>query len=167
MHDRVSTGISGFDRIIDGLRLGDNVVWQVDSIQDYRRVVEPYVAQARHDGRKLVYVRFGSHEPLLEDGTCIRVCHVDPTHGFEHFATEVHNLVEREGKKAFYVFDSLTDLLQYWYSDLMIGNFFMVSCPFLYELDSIAYFAIIRNAHTYGTIANIRETTSSSLISTW
>ena len=119
MHDRVSTGISGFDRIIDGLRLGDNVVWQVDSIQDYRRVVEPYVAQARHDGRKLVYVRFGSHEPLLEDGTCIRVCHVDPTHGFEHFATEVHNLVEREGKKAFYVFDSLTDLLQYWYPELL------------------------------------------------
>jgi hypothetical protein len=67
--------------------------------------------------------------------------------------------VEREGKKAFYVFDCLTDLLQYWNSDLMIGNFFMVSCPFLYELDTIAYFAIRRNSHTYGAIAGIRETT--------
>jgi hypothetical protein len=159
MHDRVSTGVSGFDRVIDGLRLGDNVVWQVDSISDYRRMVEPYVTQALLDGRRMVYVRFGSHESLLKEGPDIQVYHVDPTQGFEHFATEVHNLVEREGKKAFYVFDCLTDLLEYWYSDLMIGNFFMVSCPFLYELDTIAYFAIMRNAHTYGTIAGIRETT--------
>jgi hypothetical protein len=159
MHDRVSTGLSGFDRVIDGLRLGDNVVWQVDSILDYQRMVEPFVAQALRDDRRLVYVRFGSHEPLLKDAPEIQVYYVDPTSGFEHFATEVHNLVEREGKRAFYVFDCLTDLLQYWYSDLMIGNFFRVSCPFLYELDTIAYFAIMRNAHTYGTIAGIRETT--------
>ncbi len=159
MHDRVSTGVSGFDRVIDGLRLGDNVVWQVDSISDYRRMVEPYVAQALLDGRHMVYVRFGNHEPLLKEGPEIQLYHLDPTQGFEHFATEVHNLVEREGKKAFYVFDCLTDLLEYWYSDLMIGNFFMVSCPYLYELDTIAYFAIMRNAHTYGTIAGIRETT--------
>lgn len=159
MHDRVSTGLSGFDRVIDGLRLGDNVVWQVDSIHDYQRMVEPYVAQALLDGRRLIYVRFGSHKPLIKDDPEIQIYHVDPTQGFEHFATEVHTLVEQEGKKAFYVFDCLTDLLEYWYSDLMIGNFFMVTCPFLYELDTIAYFAIMRNAHTYGTIAGIRETT--------
>ncbi len=159
MHDRVSTGLAGFDRVIDGLRLGDNVVWQVDSIPDYRMMVTPYTDQALRDGRKLIYVRFGSHEPLLDEGEGIQVYRVDPTQGFEHFATEVHNLVEQEGRKAFYVFDCLTDLLEYWYSDLMIGNFFMVSCPFLYELDTIAYFALMRNAHTYGTIANIRETT--------
>lgn len=38
-------------------------------------------------------------------------------------------------------------------------NFFKVTCPFLYELETVAYFAIIRNAHTYHTIAGIRETT--------
>ncbi|MBT7122656.1 MAG: pyruvate kinase, partial [Clostridia bacterium] len=58
-----------------------------------------------------------------------------------------------------YVFDCLTDLAKHWYSDLMIGNFFKVTCPFLYQLDTIAYFALIRNAHTYSTIAGIRETT--------
>ncbi len=41
----------------------------------------------------------------------------------------------------------------------MVGNFFKVTCPYLYELDMIAYFAIIRNSHTYSTIAGIRETT--------
>jgi hypothetical protein len=41
----------------------------------------------------------------------------------------------------------------------MIGNFFMITCPFLYELDTIAYFALLRNEHSFKTIARIRETT--------
>ena len=155
----MSTGLAGFDQAIDMLRLGDNVVWQVDSIQDYLKVVTPYVAQAKQDQRKLVYIRFGNHEPILNDDSTVKVYEVDATKGFESFASEVHHIIEHEGKKTFYVFDCLTDLLESWYSDLMIGNFFKVSCPFLYELDTIAYFAIIRNAHTYSTIAGIRETT--------
>ncbi len=159
INNKVSTGLKGFDQTIDMLRLGDNVVWQVDSVTDYRKIVEPYVAQARLDQRKLVYVRFGSHAPLLEDSPEIKTYRLEAQKGFESFAIAVHNLVEREGLKTFYLFDCLSDLLEYWYSDLMISNFFKVSCPFLHELDTIAYFAIKRNVHTYSTIACIRETT--------
>ncbi|SDE29149.1 Pyruvate phosphate dikinase, PEP/pyruvate binding domain [Paenibacillus sp. UNCCL117] len=159
MHDKVSTGLTGFDQVIDKLRLGDNVVWQVDSVAHYRTMIEPFVAQAKLDRRKLIYVRFGSHEPLLEEDPGIRKVVLDAGKGFESFAAAVHSLIEEEGRRAFYVFDCLTGLLEYWYSDAMIGNFFNVSCPFLYELDTIAYFAIIRNTHTYATIAGIRETT--------
>ncbi|MDF2539607.1 MAG: pyruvate kinase [Herbinix sp.] len=158
-HDKVSTGLKGFNTVIDHLRLGDNVVWQVDSIDSYKHMVEPYIKQAKEDGRNLIYVRFGSHEPLLENNADIKIYQFDARKGFESFATEIHKLVKQEGRKAFYVFDCLTDLLEHWYSDLMIGNFFKVTCPYLYELDTIAYFAIIRNVHTYSTIAGIRETT--------
>ncbi len=48
---RVSTGIKGLDTAINMLRLGDNVVWQVDTVEDYRHIVAPYVAQARKDQR--------------------------------------------------------------------------------------------------------------------
>jgi pyruvate,water dikinase len=158
-HDRVSTGSAGFDQVIDGLRLGDNVVWQVDSLDDYARMVDAYVTSARQDGRRVVYVRFGTHDPLVADGPDTVTYRLDPTQGFEMFATEVHDLAAREGLRAFYVFDCLTDLLDYWHSDLMIGNFFKITCPFLYELDTVAYFAIVRGMHTYSTIATIRETT--------
>ncbi|HEX3078617.1 MAG TPA: pyruvate kinase, partial [Lachnospiraceae bacterium] len=158
-YEKVSTGIQGFDHTIDHLRLGDNVVWQVDNLNSYQEMVNSYVAQAKADQRKLVYVRFGSHEPLLYEESEITICKIDASKGFESFATEIHSMVKAMGRKAFYVFDCLTDLLQYWYSDLMIGNFFRVTCPYLYELDTIAYFAIIRNAHTFSTIAGIRETT--------
>ncbi|NLT40313.1 MAG: pyruvate kinase [Clostridiales bacterium] len=154
-YDTASTGLQGFDQVIDYLRLGDNVVWQVDSASDYKKMVDPFVEQATADGRDLVYVRFGDHDPLVTG----RTYHVDASKGFENFATQVHNIIKKEGRKIFYVFDCLTDLLKYWNSDLMIGNFFKVTCPFLYELDTVAYFAIIRGAHTFNTIAGIRETT--------
>ena len=64
---RVSSGLKGIDEATDQLRLGDNVVWQVDTMENYRYVVEPYVEQARKDGRNLVYIRFGLHEPVLSD----------------------------------------------------------------------------------------------------
>lgn len=159
INDKVSTGLKGFDEAIDKLRLGDNVVWQVDSISDYMKMVEPYIAQAKLDNRNIIYVRFGSHEPVLEDSPEIITYRIEARRGFESFAIAVHNMIELEGRKAFYVFDCLTDLLEYWHSDLMIGNFFRVTCPFLFELDTIAYFAIKRNVHTYSTIAGIRETT--------
>ena len=156
---RVGSGIAGLDQAIDQFRLGDNVVWQVDTIENYRYVVEPYVKQARKDNRNLIYIRFGLHEPVIEETEDIRVYEVSPEGGFEDFATRIHTIIREEGVKAFYVFDCLTDLLKFWYSDLMIGNFFTVTCPFLFTLDTIAYFALRRNVHTYDTIARIRETT--------
>ncbi len=158
-HDKVSTGHIGFDQTIDFLRLGDNVVWQVDTMDSYQQMVHSYVEQAKRDQRRIVYVRFGKHEALFGEKDGLTVYELDATMGFESFATEIHNLVKREGRKVFYVFDCLTDLLEAWCSDLMIGNFFRVTCPYLYELDTIAYFSIKRNVHTFSTIAGIRETT--------
>jgi hypothetical protein len=159
INNRVSTGFPGLDQAIDMLRLGDNVVWQVQSVEDYLRVIKPYVRQAKSDGRRLVYFRFGSHAPLMAEDEPSVLYKMDPSEGFESFATKIHNIIEQEGLKAFYVFDCLSDLLQFWYSDLMIGNFFRVTCPFLFQLDTIAYFALIRGVHTHSTIARIRETT--------
>ena len=159
MERRVSTGMPGLDRVIDMLRLGDNVVWQVDTLSDYRKVVEPYIRQAKADGRALYYIRFGTHEPVVRDLEGITVYEVDADQGFEYFATRIHRIIEKCGRKAFYVFDCLTDLLKYWYSDRMIGNFFRVTCPYLFELDTIAYFALIRDSHTAETIGRIRDTT--------
>jgi KaiC/GvpD/RAD55 family RecA-like ATPase len=84
---------------------------------------------------------------------------LDTSEGFEIFAAKVHEIIEAEGSKTFYVFDSLSDLLESWGSDMMVDNFFRIACPFLYQLDTVAYFALIRGVHTYNTIARIRETT--------
>lgn len=147
------------DDTIDGLRLGDNVVWHADSVDDYRSVFQPFVTQARRDGRRLVYLRFGLREPLLSERDGVEVHLIDPGLGFERFALAVRQLLTEIGPLGFYLFDPLSDLHQRWHSDLMVLNFFKVTCPSLFELDTVAYFALLRNHHTYPTVAGIRETT--------
>ena len=162
MLNQVSTGINGLDDVIDFLRLGDNVVWQVDNIEDYKRFVTPYVRKALLDQRQIIYVRFAAHPPLLDEefaGQPIAVHQLQADAGFEEFASQLHQLITNAGRKAFYLFDCLSDLLDQWSSDLMIGNFFRITCPYLFELDTLAYFALKRGAHSFDTIARIRETT--------
>jgi hypothetical protein len=161
MFQRASSGIPGLDRVLDHLRLGDNVVWQVDRIEDYFHFARPFAEAALAEGKRLVYLRFGQHPPILENvaDKKMRTYHVDAGRGFEHFSTAIREIISREGQETFYVFDSLSDLLIEWSTDLMIGNFFMVTCPYLFTLDTIAYFALLRNHHSYQTIARIRDTT--------
>jgi pyruvate phosphate dikinase-like enzyme len=155
----VTTGLPSLDKILTGLRAGDNVVWQVDDIKDYKRLVTPYVQSALGSGRKVVYMRFADHEPLLKKTKGVTVYVLAAHEGFEQFSTRVNRIITEEGLGAHYVFDSLSSLLSIWATDLMVGNFFMVTCPYLYELDTVAYFGILRNHHSFKTIARIRETT--------
>jgi hypothetical protein len=154
-----STGIDSLDNILTGLQKGDNVVWQVDHIDDFASFVDPYVKRVVQQGRRMVYMRFADHRPLVEQGDGVRICNLDAHSGFEAFTTQVHAIIAEEGKEAYYIFDCLSNLLDAWATDLMIGNFFMVTCPYLFELDTIAYFALLRNRHSFKTIARIRETT--------
>ena len=68
-------------------------------------------------------------------------------------------LLVRKGSGVFYLFDCLSELLDAWATDGMIGNFFTVTCPYLFELDTVAYFALLRDHHSFKTIARIRSTT--------
>ncbi len=158
-HSHVSTGWESLDTIIDHLRRGDNVVWQVDSIDDYQRLVTPFVNNALAAGERVVYMRFARHLPLLEDRANLKIYNLQVEKGFESFSADVHSILTAEGRDVFYVFDSLSDLLHVWATDLMIGDFFFITCPYLFELNTMAYFAILRNRHSYKAIARIRETT--------
>lgn len=84
------------------------------------------------------------------------------THRFETFTVDIHNIIEKEGKEgkdAFYVFDCLSELQTRWATDLMMGNFFRVTCPFLFILDTVAFFPIIRGRHSFHAINKILNTT--------
>jgi len=155
----ISTGDKGLDKVITGLQLGDNVVWQIDSIDNYKTIVSSYVRKSLEDKRRMVYIRFAGHAPLLEDRKDITVYSLDPEAGFESFSTHLHQIISKEGDGVFYVFDCLSDLLSAWSNDLMIGNFFKITCPYLFELNTIAYFSLMRNRHSFKTVARIRDTT--------
>ncbi|PKN52414.1 MAG: phosphoenolpyruvate synthase [Deltaproteobacteria bacterium HGW-Deltaproteobacteria-13] len=155
----VSTGIKGLDKTINYLQMGDNVVFTVENIEEYKTFIHPFVKNAQEKGKRVVYMRFAKHPPLLDSTQNIVIYELNANTGFESFSTQVHHIIEKEGRDVFYVFDCLSDLLLIWATDLMIGNFFVITCPYLFDLNTIAYFAILRNRHSIKTIARIRETT--------
>ena len=157
--EKIKSGIPQLDAALDYIRLGDNVVWQVSCLDEFRLFMEPMVEQAIKDGRKLIYIRFAGHGPLLEEREGLKIVQIHLSHLFENFTREIHSLIEQEGKDAFYVFDCLSELQIAWATDLMMGNFFHLTCPFLFELDTVAYFPVIRGMHSYEAIDKIRETT--------
>ncbi len=157
--ERVLSGIPEMDKALDNIRLGDNVVWQVTNLEEFKLFTDPYVEQAIKDRRNLIYVRFASHPPLVEERPGVKVARVELSHRFENFTVEIHNLIEREGRDAFYVFDCLSELQTAWSTDIMMGNFFRLTCPFLFKLDTVAFFPLIRGRHSFKAIAKIRDTT--------
>jgi len=160
MHTKtVSTGIPSLDEVLQGLRLGDNVVWQVDRLEDYRGFAERLVAQAIGEGRKLVYLRFAPHEPVLAPRPGLHIIEVNPEPGFDYFSAAVHQIIGEWGRETYYVLDNLSALVEEWATDELLANFFQVTCPYLAELDTIAYFALTRGRHAHGAVARIRDTT--------
>lgn len=157
--DRVKSGIPEMDEALDNIRLGDNVVWRVTELREFKYFMEPYIRQAIEDKRNIIYFRFASHEPLIEDCPEVKIINVTLSHRFENFTVDIHNHIEREGKDAFYVFDCLSELQTAWATDLMMGNFFRVTCPFLFILDTVAFFPIIRGKHSVQAINKILNTT--------
>ncbi|MDN0061058.1 PEP/pyruvate-binding domain-containing protein [Mediterraneibacter glycyrrhizinilyticus] len=157
--DKIKSGLPGMDELLNYIRMGDNVVWSVADLEDFKFFAIPFAKQAIRDGRNLIYMRFADHEPLLTPRPGLKICEFDPDKGFEAFTVDIHDRITEEGKDAFYVFDSLSSLQSVWYTDLMMGNFFRVTCPYLFQLDTVAYFPLLRGRHSFEAVARIRDTT--------
>jgi pyruvate,water dikinase len=155
----LTSGISGLDKALKGILTGDNIVWQIDSIEEYQELVTPYCEAAIKNGRKLIYFRYARHQALVTKEVGAEIHEIDPEEGFENFIAQIHAVIEEAGLGAFYVFDCLSRLAVDWYSDQMLGNFFMLTCPYLFDMETVTYFALYRNYHTSHAITPIQNTT--------
>jgi len=154
-----TTGLPGLDTVLKGILPGDNIVWQVDAIRDYQQLVAPFVGAALAAGRRMVYFRFASHPSLVTPNSAVTLVELDPNAGFENFISRIHQVIEKFGRGTLFVFDCLSELAADWYSDQMLGNFFVLTCPYLFDLETVAYFAIFRNHHSSHALKPIFETT--------
>lgn len=118
--ERICSGLPGLDKTLDSIRIGDNVVWQVSVIEDYRFVVDPFIRQSVKDGRNLIYIRFSRHAELAVLQPGLKIYKLDPSLGFEAFTVRVHEIITIEGRGAFYIFDCLSALQEAWSTDLIL-----------------------------------------------
>ncbi len=153
-----SSGIPSLDETLQAIWAGDNIVLQVDDIQDFIPFVHRFCKHTYDTGKKLVYFRFADHPSFLPDGVQAECHHLNPQEGFEQFIFEIFTVIEENGKGGYYLFDCLSGLAVDWYSDRMLGNFFMLTCPYLYIYDTVTYFVLLRNLHTPLAIKAIHNT---------
>lgn len=154
-----TTGLPELDAVLGGLLAGDTMVWNVEHIADYQRVVSPFVAAARRDGRKLVYFRCARHDALVGAGDAEEVV-LPPEMGFEEFLQMVHQTIAYSGTGAYFLFDCLSDLAADWYSNAMLGNFFVLTSPRIRKFDGVACFGLFRGHHSRHALEPIRQSTS-------
>ena len=165
-HTIISTGIEGLDRALDGLRPGDTVTWQIENIGDYMFVATKFVVDEALTGRPMLYLRFGDHDELIptevlqKRGANIRKIRLDPSVGFETFAVQVHRIISSAPEDCFFLFDCLSDLQRYWFSDLMVCNFFVLTSEFISSRGALCYVALKYERHIYETISRIRHATN-------
>lgn len=155
----IGSGLASLDELLQGLRLGDNVVWQVDHLDDYPYFAQAFAEQAIRDGFDCVYLRFAPHTAVLESRPGLTIIRIDSSLGFDYFSGEVHRIIEGRGRRVCYIFDNISALVDEWATDESLANFFQVTCPYLFEVDAVAYFALRRGQHGHGAIARIRNIT--------
>ena len=145
----LSSGIPALDSVLEGIWAGDNIVLQTDHIDDFQLFATRYCEYTQQAGRKLVYFRFADHDSLLPEGIPAEVHELDPRAGFEQFISQVLTIIDRNGTDSvYYLFDCLSGLAVDWYSDRMLGNFFRLTCPYLYDYDTVALFVLLREVPT-------------------
>ena len=99
--DKIKSGLEGLDTVLQHIRMGDNVVWQVSNIKDYKYVAEAFKEQGLLDKRKIIYIRFAEHEGILKKQEGIKIIRLNSEAGFEDFTVKVNEIITREGKEAF------------------------------------------------------------------
>ena len=77
----------------------------------------------------------------------------------DHISSALEELESDAGPNPYYVFDSITGMLELWDTERAALNFFAHMCPRLYDLDTIAYWILEHEAHTEQFLANLRHIT--------
>ncbi len=153
-----TTGLPNLDAILNGILPGDNIVFHVESVDQYRPLVEPYGRAALSTGQRLAYFRFAGHSPLLPPDVAASVHTLNPEQGFEAFVARIHRVIDDLGTGGYYLFDCLSELAEIWLSDQMLANFFVLTCPYLYDVGAVASFSLRRQYHAEEAVVTIHAT---------
>ncbi len=89
----------------------------------------------------------------------IDVIRVENPMDVSQFTKVLNEVEEQKGEGARYVFDSMTGMQDLWDGESKTYRFFTYSCPRLYDLNTVAYWILEREAHTASFKANLKHVT--------
>lgn len=89
----------------------------------------------------------------------INAIRVDNPMNVSEFTEILNDLEEKKGEGTRYVFDSMTGMQALWGGETRAYGFFMYACPRLYDLNTVAYWILEKEAHTSSFKANLSHVT--------
>ncbi len=171
----LSCGHEPIDELIDGLRIGDNVVLQVAHGVDPSFVIEGFV-RAAAGTRPLAYVQAtdAGADAARAAGDAGRLVLLDWSGGRGTAAAgrveslpadepaaaraQLEALGDELGSETFYVFDSLSALAQRWGANAAL-ELFLWACPRLYRHGPVALWIVWEQHHDARFLARLRAIT--------
>jgi len=190
---KLSSGISGLDNLIDYIYPGDNVVWEVDAGTSYEIFIKKFIEAACAVSNDIVYISFNKSVPSLlkefdncinekfhiidsftsgkgkNDATFLRnyeelskkidIVKLSNPSNLDELTNAITMVESKISSPTAYIFDSLTGMQNLIKDESLTYSFFTYMCPRLFDLDSVAYWILERDAHSQKFKANIRHIT--------
>jgi len=108
----------------------------------------------------------GNNDPLFNqfyekdrEGFGGSVVKVENPKDLSQFRVAMDRIEIEKGAGVRYIFDSLTGMQDIWGDENVTYKFFTYSCPRLYDLQTVAYWILEKEAHTPSFKANLRHIT--------
>lgn len=89
----------------------------------------------------------------------INIVKIDDPKSIEKFTHALNDIEDSLSPGARYIFDSLTGMQDLWSDENSTYKFFTYMCPRLYDLDTVAYWILDKEAHSQKFKANLRHIT--------
>jgi transcriptional regulator with XRE-family HTH domain len=193
---KISSGVGYFDKLINNINIGDNVIWQVETGAFVELFCRAFIRESVKEGKDIIFISFNNSPKniIAKLGTIVnsgnvtvidcftsgkgnnssifldlyktvykkyscKVVQVERPGDVENFITVINRIEEAKPRGTRYVFDSMTGMQDLWGSDEQITKFFTRQCPRLYELDTVAYWIMEKNAHSEQFRAQINHIT--------
>lgn len=160
--DRVSSGIPDLDELLDGLMLGDNVVWVTESTDTVGLLEDNLLREAVRRKQPCTYVTATGEVAKLRRRLPAEVRILDARRGRANGDPATLEATIVEGSRgpipACVVFDDLGTFANRWRADRAVA-FFSRVCPRLFDLGALAYWRAPRKELSRSALDRITQVT--------
>ena len=160
--DRLKSGIPDLDELMDGLILGDNVVWVVDAAEVAALLEEALLREALRRGQRCMYVMASTNPARLAERLDPAVTILDARARGRHADPAVLESAIIEGARGTppgcVVVDGLDRLARRWGPEKAVA-FFSRVCPRLFDLGALAYWRAPRKELGNSFVEQISQVT--------
>lgn len=159
--DRLTSGIPDLDALMDGLILGDNVVWVVDSADIAVRLEDPLLTEALRRGQRCIYVTAADPTRLQSRlDPAVTVFDARPRGPYADPARLEAAIIEAASgtPPGCVVVEGLERFARRW-GPARAVSFFSRVCPRLFDLGALAYWRAPRKSLGNAFIDQITQVT--------